>query len=113
MDITTLLMREIESAVGFPCYPTVPAERPDAFVTVQCTGGSEGVVLSYPNVAVQSWAATQQEAHELAVSVGQAMRALPYGNSGVTHVDAGIPYHFPSTEKIPRYQALYSLTVHN
>lgn len=113
MDVTKILVHELDAALGVPCYPTVPADRPDSFVTVECTGGTRTAVLSYPSVAVQSWAATQQAASELAEKVDEAMRSLPYGESGITNVEGGVPYPFPSTERIPRYQALYSLTAHN
>lgn len=112
MDITVLLIREIEGALGVPCHPTVPADRPERFVTVERTGGTRGAFLNKPNVAIQSWAPTEQEASELADEVDAVMEALPYGSSGVTKVDRGEPYPFPSIEKIPRYQALYSLVTH-
>lgn len=113
MDLTVTLMNALEGATGVPCYPTVPADRPETFITVQCTGGSDGMFLCQPMFAVQSWAATQQQASTLAKSVGEAMRKLPYQTYGITHVGCGYPYPFPSTEKIPRYQALYTLTAHN
>lgn len=113
MDVTKVLLSELEKAAGAPCFPTVPADRPREFIVVQRTGGTRGEALSNPAVAVQSWAASEQAAAELAERVDAAMAALPYGDSGVTNVGRGEPYPFPSTEKIPRYQALYSLTVHN
>lgn len=112
MDIVALLTRYLEKTTGVASFPAVPAERPDEFIVVDLTGGSRGTVLDYPSLAIQTWAATTARASEMADTVYAAMADLPYTNSGVTCVDSGHPYPFPSSEKIPRYQATYDLTAH-
>lgn len=115
MNVEKYLSAQLAAMLDVPVSPTVPANRPARFVTVELTGGErEECGIIRPNVAVQSWASTRKDASELADVVDKAVRSLPdVEHAKVTHVEGTIPYNYPQDEHNPRYQAYYNLVAHD
>lgn len=57
--------------LGVIAYPTVPADRPDAFVTVSRVGGRiECLVLDHASIEIDCWGPDAGSAQDLAREVG-------------------------------------------
>ena len=90
----------------------VPAEKPKRLLTVERVGGeSDGVALDRPRIAIQSWAATLDDASELAIAADEAMASL-VGSYGVTSVARESLYRHVTAAGEARYQAVYRITAH-
>lgn len=112
MDIVRTLIEGISDAVGVPAFSDAPKDRPDEFVTVECVGGSRDRFVDRPSAAVQSWSTSKAGAHALAERVDSAIEGMAGGPSGITHVERGMPYSFPSSDGLPRYQSVYDFAAH-
>ncbi|MGM9593129.1 MAG: hypothetical protein ACI3U8_02130 [Candidatus Onthomonas sp.] len=92
-------------------YLERPADRPERYVLVCKTGGSERNHISYGTVALQSYAPSKYEAAVLNEQVKAAMRgiaALPQ----VSRAELNRDYDYTdTTRKEYRYQAVYDLVV--
>lgn len=92
-------------ALGYDAYAQVPETRPDAFVTVERTGGYVEDLVDHPAIAVQTWGATQAAAEETAndLRIAALTGALPEGVHSM-RVNSG-PYKFYDEDSMqPRYQ---------
>lgn len=99
------------SGLGYSAstYPSASATPP--FVTVERTGGGVTDLVDHPLMAVQAWAATEEDAEEIAVQIrNEALTGtVPYG-VGKMDVNAG-PYPFWDEEtRYPRYQIVFDVT---
>lgn len=101
----------LNGALEAPVYLERPAEKPDRYVLVCKTGGSERNHISYGTVALQSYAPSKYEAAVLNEQVKAAMReitALPQ----VSRAELNRDYDYTDTaRKEYRYQAVYDLVV--
>lgn len=96
---------------GVPVSADVPRARPEEFVTVERTGGGSTDRLAHPELAVQSWAATNHGAWLLAERVDALMSAMPYRLADVMGCSCSSVYHWPDPDSdMQRYQGVYSLT---
>ncbi|MDU2421300.1 MAG: hypothetical protein E7D48_04185 [Bifidobacterium scardovii] len=96
-----------------PASLSVPAERPDRFITVERTGGADTDIDSTPTIAVQVWTPNRWEASDLATRI---VRPLLLGldmldpiakteiQSAYNNPDPGPPQH-------ARYQFVITLTM--
>lgn len=76
-DATAVVTAWLDSHLIEPVHSRVPANRPTAFVTVVRTGGPRrNIIADNPQVTVESWAATVEEAHDLAQTVRAYVNAL-------------------------------------
>lgn len=97
-------------AEGLEASMDTPSPRPEAFVTVEQTGGPAERYRSIPVIAVQVWGASRYEASRLAGVVSAWIRdELPLdpriGRAVVSSV-----YNFPDPESNhPRYQLTVEL----
>lgn len=72
-DSAALVISYLNANLTPPVGSRIPNPRPAAFVTVQRTGGPKrNLVTDSPQLTVESWAATDAAAHDLA----QQARAL-------------------------------------
>ena len=97
--------------LGYRASTSVPADRPDEFVTVERTGGGVSDMLDHPVVAIGTWAATEFGAEQMGRDIRSAALAGPRPE-GVhsMRVDAG-PYALGDAERgIPRYQLVLDIT---
>ena len=99
------------SSLGYTAstYPAKNAEPP--FVTVERVGGGVEDMVDRPQMAIQVWAATEQEAEETARAIRNEilMSSRPDGVISV-FVDTG-PYPFwDDSTGLPRYQTVYNCT---
>lgn len=88
----------------------VPSPLPERFVTVEKTGSQTANRITTDTLAVQSWAASREEAMLLNEAVKALMLAaaqLPE----ISRVECETDYNYPDlSTKHPRYQALYAVT---
>lgn len=87
---------------------TYPPDSGSEFVTVERTGGGVENLVDYPTMAVQTWAATEPRAEEMATAIRDAalLGSKPYGVASI-RVNSG-PYPFWDTyTRLPRYQILF------
>jgi len=90
-------------------YPSKTATLP--FVTVERTGGGVTDMVDHPLMAIQTWAATEEDAEEMAVAIRNEalMGSVPEGVHRM-EVNAG-PYPFWDEDtRCPRYQVVFDVT---
>lgn len=75
MDVEEAVARRIGSAVGLPAYLDVPKDMPDAFVTVEQTGGG-GTYMEAVSLDIDCWAGTRKLAKALSALVAAAVPDL-------------------------------------
>lgn len=111
-NVEAHVIARLGTLLGVPVFADVPAARPDAFVTVERTGGGRlhRGLLDRPTLAVQSWAPTRHAASELSGQVDAAMHAIE--GWPVTSVVTDTIYNFPAEGPHARYQGVYQLTSH-
>lgn len=97
-------------SLGFAAS-TYPPKTGTEFVTVERTGGNVVDLVDHPSIAVQTWAATEPRAEEMANAIRNAAltSTLPVG---VTRIDVNAgPYPFwDESTRLPRYQIVFNLT---
>lgn len=97
--------------MGYAASTYPPNNAPSEFVTVERTGGSVTDMVDHPLVAIQTWAATEARAEEMALDIRDEaiMGTLPDGVHRMD-VNAG-PYPFwDEYTKCPRYQVVFDVT---
>lgn len=99
------------SGLGYAAstYPGKTAALP--FVTVERTGGGVTDMVDHPLMAIQTWAATEEDAEEMAVAIrNEALTGtVPHGVHRM-EVNAG-PYPFWDEDtRCPRYQVVFDVT---
>lgn len=109
MNVEALMIAHLNSC-GIAAYAAPPADRPERFATVELAGrraAASGFAAVY-TVAVQSWAGSLYDASELMGEVERAMRS--FDAPDVSRVRADSAYRFETSDRRPRYQALYEIT---
>ena len=94
-------------SAGFEASMDVPGTRPERFITVERTGGPEGLITGSPVLAVQVWAKYRFEAADFAQALAREFRKLVY-LPWVGRVAVNSVYNFPAIES---NQARYQLTL--
>lgn len=110
LDIVRTLREYLNAHLDCEAYAEVPRERPERFVTIERTGGGadEAGYIDRPNVAVQSWAPSNQQAYELAAQVDAILLAMPYQVANLARCERNTLYNFPDPDsRTSRYQGLY------
>lgn len=98
-----------EQTLDATAYADIPATRPDAFITVERTGGGRSDVRDMPQLAVQCWSTTRHSASELAIAVDEVIDGLADIDSIARVRRIGL-YNFPDiASNTPRYQLLIEL----
>ena len=90
---------------------TYPPSSGTEFVTVERTGGYVADMVDHPSMAVQTWAADEPRAEEMANTIRNAavIGPLPYGVTKI-EVNSG-PYPFwDESTRLPRYQIALDVT---
>lgn len=110
-NVEASLIAWLPDKVGAPAYAQVPDPRPDAFLTVERTGGIATIGIDNPTVAVSAWAETAYEASQLALKVRDAMLMDAVEIPQIRHVDVGSgPYSDPDSEsRMQRYQTVFNM----
>lgn len=107
-DIEQALVEWLPDKLGVPCSAEVPDPRPDAFVTVERTGGGSSLGVDRPFLAVQAWGASAAEASELALSARDALVLDSWEIPEVCRCTVSGVYRFPDPDS---RQARYQLDV--
>lgn len=103
------------SEVGAPAYYDVPASRPDAFVTVERTGGATGEGMTEtPLMVARCWAPSRRSAAELGDAVRAALVRLPETVADVSGVSVTSAFRDVDLESgTPRYQLVFQMYANN
>lgn len=112
VDIEREIVAYLTERLDCTAYAEVPNPRPERFVTVERTGGTQDIygAIDYPSVAVQSWEATRARAQALADEVDGLMLAMPLDIENVMGSDRNSLYNFPDPDSgQSRYQGIYEL----
>ncbi|MCH9276098.1 hypothetical protein JS533_007400 [Bifidobacterium amazonense] len=96
----------------WPVLRTVPPNRPTRFITVERTGGGEGLHSSTPLVTIQVWAENRAESAYTAGLVSVRMIDMPLGISEIadTTVESVVNLPFPGPPPQARTQVLAQIT---
>lgn len=105
-DIEKALITYLSSALNMPCYAYPPPEVPALFLTLERTGGASEFYKDSPEVAVQAWADTREEASALILKVRKlVLERVREDIPEVVSVSANSLYSFPDpTSRLQRYQ---------
>lgn len=98
------------SSLGYTAS-TYPPAAGSEFVTIERTGGNVADLVDHPMIAVQTWAATEPRAEEMANAIRNAalLSTRPFG---VTRIDVNAgPYpYWDESTRMPRYQIVFDVT---
>lgn len=99
------------AANGYAASTYPKADAPDAFVTVERTGGGTADMVDHPTMAIQTWAPTEALAEQMAVEIRNKLMCTSRPR-GVTKVNVNSgPYPFwDESTGCPRYQTVYECT---
>lgn len=99
-EVIAYLGDAVDAHVG----SAAPRTRPDAFVTVERTGGPVSLYSDRASLSVQAWARDREACERLAESVTDALLAMPGAVDDVMRVEAASAY-YPETVSgyWPRY----------
>lgn len=113
MDIERVVAKRIMDETGIKTVLEVPATRPDEFVSVEMTGGTNGRFMQTAILAIQTWATTRRRAAEMAVAVQHAVFNLT-DEQNIFKATPGGAYRYPDPDsKSERYQINVDLTLCN
>ena len=90
---------------------TYPPASGTSFVTVERTGGSVSDLVDHPTIAIQTWAATEASAEQMAIEIRNEalLSSRPFGVYNIA-VNSG-PYPFWDEDtRMPRYQLVLDVT---
>lgn len=94
---------------GVRASGSAPHPMPDAFVTVEQTGGSDADHIKGATLAIQSWAATRAAAAELNETV-KAIMAQAAELPQISRCALSTDYNYTDlATNHPRYQAVYDI----
>lgn len=116
-NIETLLVQWLNTDPALRDYPAsmdVPADRPQRLITVERTGGDDGLTGGHPMVAIQVWGVSRYECSQTAGLVRRRLLAMPADPllDAVTGVTIQSTVNFPLGD-IPRYQILITVDMKN
>lgn len=110
-DIEQALVEWLPGKLGVPCLAEVPSGRdgpggrPEAFVSVERTGGESSLGVDRPLLAVQAWGRSAAEASELALRVRDALVLDSWEMPEVCRCSVTGIYRFPDPDsRQSRYQ---------
>ena len=96
---------------SIPVASQPPAERPNRFITVERTGGSQDALTDNPRLAVQCWARREVEAAWMAELLMSIVFLRVYELPDVAKFTVGSAYPYPLDETQSRYQLTVSAVV--
>lgn len=95
--------------LGVSAHAQVPEDRPDAFITVERTGGMSDRFLDRATLAVQVWAPTRARTLALTEDVRRKLWDI-WRRPEVASIDIPSMYHFPDPDsQQERYQLVVTL----
>lgn len=104
MNILTETIAHLGEVLDLPVRTEVPAERPEAFVTVERSGGSTTRVDDRATLTVQVWCRDRLRAESLMESARDALLTMPDAVEGVHRMDVSTSYYpEQGSQTWPRY----------
>jgi hypothetical protein len=115
VNIEQIVIKRLDDILPVPVFADVPKNRPSSFVTVERTGGGfSDLIIDRPVLAVQCWAKTRSDAANLALTVRDALLALPDVVLAIELLQVTTLYNFPDlVSGNPRYQIIAELLTTN
>lgn len=109
IDIEAEIIAYLSGVLELPIVADVPNPRPERFVLVERTGGSDlEKYVDCPTVAVQSWAPTRFEASTVSRDVDALLLDMPGEVLNVMSCERNSLYNFPDPDsRQARYQGVY------
>ena len=95
MNVLKETIAYLNGALDVPVSSDVPANRPDAFVTVERSGGGKTKVEDRATLTVQVWDADRLALETLEESVGDALLLMPQYVDGVFSVSIDTESYYP------------------
>lgn len=96
-----------------PVKVSVPDPRPRSLVVVRRTGGRRlNRLQDSIGIGVECWAATEQEAHDLAVSAASAIESLSFADGYEAARCESMRSDYDVAGASPRWYLSYTLTAH-
>ena len=103
----------LDDKLDVPVYLVVPKEKPDSYVVVERTGGTETNHITRSTIAVQSYANTLYDAAMLNEKVKETMNIL-LERDDISAIDLNSDYNFTDTMTHKhRYQAVFDIVHFN
>lgn len=116
-DAVSLIIDYLNPELDVPVAPRVPNPRPDKFVTVARVGGPRrDIVTDRPLITIESWAGSDEDAHDQAQIVRALLHEMPGRSIGGTAVytvdEASGPQLLPDPlSDQPRYTFLVQIAL--
>lgn len=111
--IESTIIEYLSGQLTVPVYGGMPPYPPASFVTVEKTGGRRENLLDAATLAVQSWAASIEQAAQLNEQVKAAMFDSVELDS-ISSCDLDTDYNYTDgVRKRPRYQAVFDLVYYD
>ena len=111
MHIVKATIAHLSGVLDARVSASVPASRPDKFVTVERTGGYVSLTSDQATLTLQAWARDRQTCETLAESVVSAMLDMPSEIEGVMRVDIDKRFYPETVDGYwPRY--VFTATVY-
>ena len=91
-------------ARGYEAH-SYPPKNSEEFVTVERTGGGIADMVDYPEIAIQTWAKTEERAEDMAneIRILLLTEAPPGGVHNVT-INSGAYRFYDEDTRLPRFQ---------
>lgn len=111
MNVLHETIAALAEAVDVPVSADVPRERPDAFVTVERSGGGDSETVGTAVLTVQAWSRDRAELEQLVDSVSAALLGMRYTRDRIGRVEVQRSYYPEQvTQTWPRYVLTCTLT---
>lgn len=111
--IEATIIEYLSGQLTVPVYGGMPSHPPASFVTVEKTGGRRENRLDAATLAVQSWAASIEQAAQL----NEQVKAAMFGSielDSISSCDLDTDYNYTdSVRQRPRYQAVFDLVYYD
>lgn len=109
--IEKIILAYLNKVLDVPVYMECPAQKPDRYVLIEKTGGSEKHHIQTATLALQSYAESLYQAAVLNELLKSAMRDS-ITLSQISKAALNSDYNYTDTDKKEyRYQAVYDLVV--
>lgn len=109
-DVLALLCKKLSEATTLLTATEVPEKRPEKFITVYRDGGPRDQLFDSPIITVQTWAASDADAYQLALDVRAVIEGLANTSVPIRDVSQQSLRVNNYKDGTHRYEAVYYLT---
>lgn len=116
LNIEGTLQKALSASLGVPVHDSVPENPPDAFVTIERTGGGDEAtkISDNPTVVFDCYGATRDEAFNLANKLDAFIKSAPGAVDGIANATPNsVIVHYPDTVlRRERYESTYNFVTY-